>query len=311
MNSTPSTHRPASGTQTIIETGPYRATIASVGATLRQLQYEGRDLVVPFAADQVRPFYRGAVLAPWPNRVIDGHYLLSGSAQQLPLTEPSRGHALHGLVGWLDFAIASQVAGGVYLVQVVEAQDGYPCRIGLEVSYRLDALTGLTWQVTAINLGATDAPYGTAPHPYLVAGPSRLDEWELTLPAHSFIEVEGPRLLPAGQRDVSGTAFDFLSGRPLGSGEVDHAFSDLDWDADGHASAVLRDPSGSGVVMTWDKSCPWVQVHTADQPLREYNRLGLALEPMTCPPDAFNSHQDLVWLAPDQTHQATWQIAAL
>ena len=75
----------------------YEAVIASVGASLRSLTYEGRDLVVPFDADEVRPAYRGATLAPWPNRVVDGRYTFGGVEQQLPLTEPARGHALHGL----------------------------------------------------------------------------------------------------------------------------------------------------------------------------------------------------------------------
>ena len=59
---------PASGIQHTIRAGEYEAVIASVGATLRSLTYAGRDLVVPFGADEVRPAHRGATLAPWPNR---------------------------------------------------------------------------------------------------------------------------------------------------------------------------------------------------------------------------------------------------
>ena len=33
----------------------------------------------------------------------------TGVEQQLPLTEPARGHALHGLVGWLDFVAVDRV----------------------------------------------------------------------------------------------------------------------------------------------------------------------------------------------------------
>ncbi|MDR0594881.1 MAG: aldose 1-epimerase family protein [Bifidobacteriaceae bacterium] len=301
---------PVSGNQITIEAGPYRAVIASVGATLRQLQYVGRDLVVPFAADQVRPLYRGAVLAPWPNRVVDGRYRLSDAVQQLPLNEPARSHALHGLALWLDFAVADQGEASVSLVQEIEPQAGYPFRVALEVIYRVDAVRGLTWQVTAVNMGPGAAPYGTAPHPYLMAGSSPLDRWRLTLPAASFIAVEGDRLLPAGPRSVAGGDFDFRSGRGIGAAKIDHAFGDVSWDPSGYATAVLDDPTGTGVTITWDKTCPWVQVCTADQPSPELSRLGLAVEPMTCPPNAFNSHQNLVWLDHGQTHQATWQIRA-
>jgi aldose 1-epimerase len=302
--------RPASGNQIVIGAGPYRAVIASVGASLRKLQYDGRDLIVPFAADRVRPSFRGAVLAPWPGRVVDGRYVLSDSVQRLPLNESAHGHARDGLALWLDFAAASSSASAVSMMQVIEAQEGYPCRLAIEVGYRLDTLTGLTWQVSVINVGSTTAPYGTGVHPYLVAGPSRLDEWELTLPAQSFVETVGDRLLPGEQRPAAGGSLDFLAGRPLGDSKIDNAFSDLVWDGSGHATAVLKDPSGTGVAMAWGRSCPWVHVHTADH-LADDDRLGLAVEPVTCPPNAFNSHEDLIWLEPGQTHQATWEIRAL
>jgi aldose 1-epimerase len=65
---------PLSGRQYTLLADAYTATIASVGASLRVLQHRDRDLVVPFEADQLRPVYRGAILAPWPNRVVEGRY---------------------------------------------------------------------------------------------------------------------------------------------------------------------------------------------------------------------------------------------
>src|SRR5918993_5311176 len=65
---------PLSGRRVRLRAGDYQATIASIGASLRELTWQGRNLVVPFAEDEVRPAYRGAVLAPWPNRVVDGRY---------------------------------------------------------------------------------------------------------------------------------------------------------------------------------------------------------------------------------------------
>ena len=65
------------------------------------------------------------------------------------------------------------------------------------------------------------------------------------------------------------------------------------------------------VTMRWDAACPWVQVHTADQPDPQRSRLGLAVEPMTCPPDAFNSGTDLIVLQPGESTTAGWTIAAV
>lgn len=79
---------PLSGVQFSLRSGAYDAVIASVGATLRELRHDGRDLVVPFEADQVRPDYRGATLAPWPNRIVDGEYEFDGEELVTALTEP-------------------------------------------------------------------------------------------------------------------------------------------------------------------------------------------------------------------------------
>ena len=69
---------PVSGEQHVLRAGEYDAIVASVGASLRSLTYRGRDLVVPFDADELRPGFRGATLAPWPNRIVDGRYTFGG-----------------------------------------------------------------------------------------------------------------------------------------------------------------------------------------------------------------------------------------
>jgi aldose 1-epimerase len=304
---------PISGTHFGLTAGDYHATIASVGASLRTLEFDGRPLVVPFSADEVRPAFRGATLAPWPNRVVDGRYSFDGAEQQLPLTEPGRGHALHGLATWLDFTAIDRSASSVTLSATIEAQEGYPHRVEVAVAFELDE-DGLHTTVTGTNTGTTPAPWGTGPHPYLVAGDGRVDDWTLDLPADRVLTVTEDRLIPVGLADVAtegGGVFDFRGGRPIADTFIDHAFTGLRRDAEGAATVTVRAPGGTGVAMTWDAACPWVQVHTADRDIAELNRLGLAVEPMTCPPDAFNSGTDLIVLAPGESAAAAWTIRAL
>ena len=304
---------PLSGTHFGLTAGDYHATIASVGASLRTLEYKGRPLVVPFDADEVRPAYRGATLAPWPNRVVDGKYTFAGVEQQLPLTEPNRGHALHGLATWLDFAAVDRSASSVTFTATIEAQAGYPHRVDVVVAFELDE-DGLHTAVTATNTGHDDAPWGTGPHPYLVAGDGRVDEWTLTLPAATVLTVTEDRLIPVGLADVAAEGdgvFDFREPRPIGDTFIDHAFTGLQRDDTDTATVWLRAADGSGVAMSWDDACPWVQVHTADTDDEATNRIGLAVEPMTCPPDAFNSGTDLVVLAPGASTTAGWTIRGI
>lgn len=315
------TATPRSGTLFTLRSGAYEAEIASVGASLRALRHEGRDLVVPFDVDEVRPGFRGAVLAPWPNRVVDGRYSFGGMDYILALTEPKISHALHGFAGWLDFAATAQSADEVTLEAVIVPQTSYPWRIRVVTTYRLGA-DGLTQTVHATNEGADAAPFGTGPHPYLVAGPGALDTWTLEVPASEVLEVTADRLAPVALHDVAGfdpDRFDWRAPRVLGAVEIDHAYTALTRDADGAASVRVTDPSGTGVQMTWDAACPWVQVHTADLPggpAQPFHRAGLAVEPMTCAPDAFNADRydydaGLVVLEPGAGVEASWRIAAL
>ena len=301
---------PISGTHYGLTAGDYHATIASVGASLRTLEHRGRPLVVPFDADEVRPAYRGATLAPWPNRVVDGRYTFDGVEQQLALTEPARGHALHGLATWLDFEPVDRSADAVTLAATIQAQEGYPHRIDVAVAFSLDE-QGLHTSVTATNTGSSRAPWGAGPHPYLVAGEGRVDDWTLTLPADTVLTVTEDRLIPVGLEAVAGGGFDFRAPRPIADTFIDHAFTGLLRGEDGAATVTLRAPEGTGVEMTWDGACPWVQIHTADRDIPELDRLGLAVEPMTCPPDAFNSGTDLIVLDPGATSTAGWTIRAI
>jgi aldose 1-epimerase len=302
-------NRPLSGARIDLESGDYRASIASIGASLRMLQHDGRDLVVPYGVDEQRPAYRGVTLAPWPNRIIDGRYLFAGEPQQLPLTEPERGNALHGLAAWLDFHVTARTVDSVTLAGTIEPQTGYPHRLELSVAYRLDP-EGLHQSVTARNSGRTPAPFGTAPHPYLVAGPGTVDDWILTVPAAEVLTVTSERLIPRGLADVAaeaGGVFDFRRPRVIRDTFLDHAFTTLTRDAGGQVAVTVTSPEGTGVAMSFGTECEWVQVHTAD----DSARIGLAVEPMTCPPDAFNSGRDLIVLEPDDTATASWSISAL
>lgn len=300
-----------SGRQLTLSAHGYEAVIASVGASLRSLTFQGRNLVVPFDADEVRPGYRGATLAPWPNRIVDGQYSFSGVDHQLPLTEPERGHALHGLLAWSEYADRVVVeADRIVLAAVIEPQTGYPFRVEVETEYRLGA-DGLLQTVTARNIGADAAPWGTGPHPYLVGGAGHVDDWTLTLPASEVLTVTEDRLSPVAVESIDEhPEWDFRKARTIGDVFIDHAFTELAT-VDGIAEVRVVDASGAGVAMSWDERCPWVQVHTADTPDSATDRVGLAVEPMTCPPDAFNSGVDLVVLPSGAKAAASWRFSAI
>lgn len=292
-----------------IRAGEYTATITAQAGALRELRHRERDLIVPFPEGGPIPDYRGIVAAPWPNRIADGRYTFDGAEYEVPVNETDRGCALHGLVFPLDWTPESHDESSARLSCSPEPTAGYPHELRIAVKYRLTE-DGLHSTVTAENLGSTAAPYGVCPHPYLVAGPAPLDEWTLEIPAGTFLEVTPDRLLPKETRSVEGHEFDFRTPRAIGGTEIDHAFTDIKFDGGGQARVLVRDPGGTGAGMAWDGTCRWLQIHTADKQPPFPNRLGLAVEPMTCPPDAFNSGVDLIRLEPGATHSASWSIFA-
>ncbi len=300
------------GDQFEISGGGYRAVVTEGGATLRLLEHEGRPLVDGFDEDTMPSVGRGQLLMPWPNRIRDGAYIFKEGGQQLPLSEPARRNASHGLVRWVAWSLEEHSTGSVSLTYRLMAQSGYPWTLDLHVLYDLSA-DGLTVTHTATNLSSSIAPFASGAHPYLRVGDGAVDGWELTLPASTRLLTDD-RMIPEDEETVDGTAYDFRVSRPIRDTVIDHAFGDLDRDPSGVATVSLHDrASGEGVALWMDERHRWIQVFTAE--LDPVPRRALAVEPMTSPPNAFASGHDLVVLSPaGQDHDefsGSWGIRAL
>jgi aldose 1-epimerase len=129
----------------------------------------------------------------------------------------------------------------------------------------------------------------------------------LLVPGRSVLRSD-ERGLPVAKEIVDGTEYDFQQPRRIGSTRLDHAFTDLNRDQDGVARVELRDPDHGMQVSLWvDRSYPYLMLFTGD-PLRDVNRRSLAVEPMTCPPNAFRTGDALVRLEPGSSLTSTWGI---
>ena len=303
-----------SGEQYEISGSGYRAVVTECGAGLRLLEHEGRPLVDGYDESAMATGGRGQLLVPWPNRIRDGQYAVGDRQLQLPLSEPGRHNASHGLVRWVAWSLEEHTGRSVALRYRLMAQSGYPWTLDLHVVYDVSA-DGLTVMQSATNLAADPAPYAQGAHPYLTVGPGPCDGWELTLPAATRSLSDPERKLPTGREPVDGTAFDFRVARPLRQTVLDHAFTDLARDPAGRATVELRDPASGHAVALWvDAAHPWLMVYTADD-ATDAHRRAVAVEPMTAQADAFRSGEDLLMLAPagepGSEFSATWGIHAL
>jgi aldose 1-epimerase len=303
---------PLTGVQYEIEAGQYRATVTELGAGLRELAFAGQTLIAAYEADKLPPAGAGQLLAPWPNRVDGGRYVFGGTAYQLALSEPARGNAIHGLTRWTSWTAVRQDASAVRLRRAPHGVQGYPFSLEIEAEYRLDAGTGLQVTVAARNRGSHAAPYGTGSHPYLTVRTPSIDGCELTLPADSWLPLDD-RGIPSGPPEsVGGTAFDFRQARVIGSTRLDHALTGLSRDGDGRARAYLAAGGEGGPrVSLWaDEGYRWLQVFTGDPLGPDMRRKAVAIEPMTCPPNAFVTADDLLVLEPGEEVTHSWGVQA-
>ncbi|MGH3507417.1 MAG: aldose 1-epimerase family protein [Nocardioidaceae bacterium] len=294
-----------SGHAVHLSAGGYEAVVVEVGAGLRSLTRGGLDVVAGYGPEEMATGGRGQLLLPWPNRIRDGRYAFGGREHQLPLSEPARRNASHGLTRWVNWSLLDHDASSAIWGYTLHPQPGYPFLLELTVGYQVTP-DGLTVDVTATNLGDDAALYGHGAHPYLTVG-RRIDECELLLPATARCEVDD-RKLPGPAADVRGTAFDFTRSRVIGTTIIDHPFTGVLADEDGTTQSILRDPDTGRTAMLWaDAAYPWLQVFSGDD-LATGARGSLAVEPMTCPPDAFNSGVDLVVLQPGESDTGRFGI---
>ena len=295
-----------SGEQIELRAGDQRAVVVEVGAGLREYHCDGRPLLHGYGEGEICGAGRGQLLMPWPNRIGDGAYRFDGADHQLALNEIGRRNAIHGLVRWLPWLVREREPNRVSLEQRLHPQPGYPFALRLTAGYELTA-DGLRVTLAAVNEGDGPCPFGAGAHPYLTLG-AAVDGFELRVPAGTVIRSDD-RGLPRETVAVGADGLDFRAGRSIGATVLDHCFGSLERDADGIARVTVDDPaSGDGVTLWVDGAYPYLMVFTGD-PIADVDRRALAVEPMTCPPDAFRTGEAVVRLEPGQSWSGTWGIA--
>jgi len=298
------------GEQYTLRCADAEAVVVQVGGGLRSYRAAGRDLVDGFGEREMAPNARGHLLAPWPNRLRDGRYGWDGAEHVTPVTEPETGTAIHGLVRFLPWTVLASSSDAVALELLLHPQPGYPFPLRLQVGYELSA-EGLRVTTTATNSGDVALPYGEGHHPYLAAGAGlRVDDCTLTAPGATRLETDD-RSLPTGAAPVAGTEHDLRAGRRIGDLVIDHCFTDLERGDDGLARVRLTGPDGRGSEVWLDGTYSHLQLFTGDVLPEPRRRRGLAVEPMTCPPNAFATGESVLRLEPGEQVTGTWGITPI
>ncbi|MGH2442435.1 MAG: aldose 1-epimerase family protein [Chloroflexota bacterium] len=297
-----------SGEQFEIVLGDQRATIVQVGGGLRSFQAGDLEVLDGYPSETMCHDGRGQLLAPWPNRLAGGEYQFEGESHRLPINEPASGNAIHGLVRWANWIAGERTPSSIVMSYCLYPSPGYPFTLQLSARYALQP-EGLEVQLAARNAGTRTCPFGAGQHPYIKAGPGAIDSARLQIPAGAMYRYN-QKLIPTERVPVGGSHLDFRTPKRIADTVINTDFTDLTRDEKGYAGVALESDEGPRVTVWMDGSFPHVTVYTGETVLPESRRRhGLAVEPMSCPPNAFQSGEDLVVLQSGQTWRGSWGVS--
>jgi aldose 1-epimerase len=231
-------------------------------------------------------FKKGSFLAPFPGRLNKGFYSFNGQNYALPIAL-KHGHAIHGFLLDKPFQIIKEDVHAdkavVTMTYISPAREGYPFPFTAEVAYRLDT-TGMTCIVTITNTGKTTMPLGIGWHPYFTL-PIPLAELELQLPMVEMLLTDQTNI-PNGMTAPSKT---FKKLRKLRDLEIDACFHITTTE---RATTLLHDPKENVSIAVWQEAKDYPYLIVFIPPARDC----IALEPLSCAPDAFNNGKGLILL---------------
>jgi len=268
--------------------GDAEALINLVGSALVGLRF-GNHVVIPEVNLEPKT-YAGSLLAPWPNRIAQGRYEFDGNQYQLEVRD-GLGNAMHGLVDEATAEIVETRAGFLKLATKVEATSGYPWNLLVEATFELTA-DELVISYFVTNVGSGNAPVGIGTHPYFPFS----DDTTVEVNADTA-SVHGSDMMPVSQTPAAEIG--------LGSGnavlvrglQLDTQFTSV-------TNPVATLKTGDHSLDIWHDNAPWLMIYTTNKfPWADGPGNAIAIEPQTCPADAYNTGEDLRVLA---NGESTW-----
>lgn len=248
------------------------------------------------------PYYsRSAKLFPFSNRLENGRYSYQSNNYTLPSNFPWSEHAVHGLLYNQPFDIinshATEQSASITLrYSTHHLHSGYPFAFQIDITYRIDLQCVLSCTTKITNLDNRPLPFGDACHPYFSLG-CKLEKTTLTMPScQKLQQIDG---LPNGHSHLF---TDFAQPCSLAERPLDDCF-EFETIYPIQLSFERMDKVAK-LTFTQDASYRFIQLYTPS------SESSLAIEPMTCPANAFNNQIGLLFLTPGESSTFHWQCQA-
>ncbi len=268
----------------ILDNGTLRCSLLTYGAALRGLSVPGPagpvDVALGFdsmEAYEAQDKFMGAVVGRYANRIAGGRFTLEG--QRYTLARNDGENHLHGGPGGFFAKVWRAEPWGengvTFSCESEDMEEGYPGRLRVSVTYRLDGGTlrlsyrAVTDRTTVCNL-TSHAYFNLNGHD---AGGAM--EQLLTLHAGQYTPV-GPGSIPTGERaPVEGTPMDFRAPAVIGA-RIDQAHPQLElcsgydhnWVVDGETGvlrpAAVLESTKTGIRMEVETTLPGIQFYAGN-----------------------------------------------
>lgn len=298
------------------QTGEYVTVLPSVGGAINAmaLNHDGElvEIMKGYVSEEslketLETSFRGSNLFPFPNRIRDGKYKFKDTEYQLDINFPNESNSIHGLVYKTPFKIVDKEDGEIGCTLILEYRSkpapGYPFQYLFKIIYRLKESSGFECRIKVANMTDQSIPVGHGWHPYFMAGSEKVDDLSLQFPAESMLEVDD-RSIPTGEANPYSSFQDL---KPIADTVLDNCFQLSD--QEGCADIIVKNTGTGFGYRIWQETGKYkynyVQIYTPP------DRNSIAIEPMTCAPDAFNNQKGLIVLSPLENFYAMWGISHL
>jgi aldose 1-epimerase len=282
-------------------TGEYAVIIPGSGAIINELalQKAGQlhHLIDGCASyedllTEGRLRFKGPKLFPFPNRIKDGLYSFEGKEFKLRKNLVSQDHAIHGLVLESNFRVTEQKIeedqAGIQLEYIADGNEtGYPFQYRLILDITLTASQGLICKTTILNTSSSGIPVGDGWHPYFTLS-TAVDNLKLKIPSCSRLEAD-KRQIPTGNTVKEQR---FKKPEKINNTHLDDCFLIEGNEKLGEIHLINEEKNID--LILWQEC--GVHKYNFFQLYTPPHRQSVAIEPMTCAPDAFNNKIGLIIL---------------
>ena len=285
------------------QSGEYLSVVPVFGGNLNELvlQKNGKlhsvidgDKALETLSVKNANHYQGAKLSPFPNRINKGKYQFNGLEYQLAINSPP--HAMHGLCWNRPFTKKSELVTSSSAKIILQADynsmnPGFPFPYHIEREYTLES-GNFTCLTRIVNTGKQSMPLGDGWHPYFTTG-SKINNIKLQLSKSKQLELS-ETLIPTGKHVAKDM---FTNPTLLNDIVLDYCF-ELGH-KEGIAEIRLIDEQQNVCIVIWQQTGKhgynFIQAYTPP------HRNSIAIEPMSCAPDAFNNKNGLIILPPAES----------